>query len=60
MRTEIHLDKDDIEKIVADKFCTSPDSVFVECFMDYEGYGTSEHQVPCVRAVVFEKGGEVG
>ena len=54
MKTEIHLDKDDIKKIIAERFSTDQDSVFVECFMDYEGYGTSERQVPNVRAVIFE------
>lgn len=57
MRTEIHLDKSDIEEVIANWFGKTSDCVYVECFMDTEGYGEMEHQIPNVRAVVFSEGG---
>lgn len=55
MTTEIHLNKKDIQKILAEKFDVSPDSVEVHCYMDIEGYGPGEREVPAVRAVVKMK-----
>lgn len=55
MTTEIHLDKDDIKQAIAKSFDVEPDSVYIECYMDYEGYGLNEQKVPNVRAIITEK-----
>ena len=57
MRTEIHLDKSDIEAIIANWFSSPLESIYVECFMDTEGYGKMEHNFPNVRAIVTSEGG---
>ena len=52
MTTEIHLTKKDIQKILAERFDVRPDAVDVCCYMDIEGYGLGEREVPSVRAVI--------
>lgn len=52
MTTEIHLTKKDIQKILAERFDVRPDAVDVCCYMDIEGYGPGEREVPSVRAVI--------
>lgn len=52
MTTEIHLTKKDIQKVLAEHFDVKPDAVDVNCYMDIEGYGPGEHEVPSVRAVI--------
>lgn len=55
MITEIHLDKDDIKQIISEKFDIDVDSVYVDCFMDYEGQGLNESKVPNVRVIIVDK-----
>ena len=52
MNTEIHLDANDIAKIVAEKYATDQANVEVICFMSDVGYGMSERKEPNVEAVV--------
>ena len=59
MRVEQHLDKDDITAIIARHFNVPKDKVFVDCYMDTYGYGMSESQEPCVRAVITVQEGEL-
>lgn len=57
MTIKIHLTKQDIQNIIAEKFRVAPGEVYIECFMDYEGYGMSERQIPNVRATVAQTEG---
>lgn len=41
----IHLNKSDIEKIIADKFGVDPKVVYVTCNKESEGYGHNETEV---------------
>ena len=52
MTTEIHLSKEDIRQLIAQKYDVSPEQVDVICFMDCVGYGLGERNEPNVRAVV--------
>ena len=56
MRVEVHLDKDDIKRIVADHFGVQPGDVDIHCFMETVGYGPGERDVPSVRAIVKTDG----
>lgn len=52
MKKQVILTSGDIEQIIANSFNVSTDNVDLQCFSEWEGYGTSEHQVPRVRATV--------
>lgn len=52
MTTEIHLTKKDIQKVLAEHFDVKPDAVDIDCYMDIDGYGPGEHEVPSVMAVI--------
>ena len=52
MKTVVHLDKDDIERIVAKTFDVDLDSVCVECFMDYEPNAMGGQDFPNVRVTI--------
>lgn len=47
-----HLDKSDIQSIIARHFNVPIDEVTVDCYMETIGYGLHEHEEPSVRAVV--------
>lgn len=52
MKNLIVLTSGDIEQIIANSFNVSTDNVDLQCFTEYEGYGSTEHQVPRVKAMV--------
>ena len=52
MTTEIHLTKEDIQKILAEKFNVNPDAVKVETYKEWVGYGMGEHEEHNVKAVI--------
>ena len=52
MKKQVILTSDDIKQIIANSFNVSTDSVDLQCFTEWEGYGTNEHQVPRVKATV--------
>ena len=52
MTTEIHLTKEDIQKILAEKFNVNPDAVVVKPYKEWVGYGTGEHEEYNVKAVI--------
>ena len=52
MRKEIHLNKKDIEQIIAEKFGENPRNVQVSVTDTCEGYGPTEMYVKTVEAVV--------
>lgn len=56
MRTEIHMDKWDIQKIIAEKFSVSPEEVLIDCYMNDVGYGLNEHKEPDVRVIITKEG----
>ena len=47
-----HLDKSDIQSIIARHFNVPINEVMVDCYMETVGYGLNEHEEPSVRAVV--------
>lgn len=57
MRTEIHLDKCDIQKIIAEKFSVLPEKVLVDCYMKDIGYVLNEDKdkEPDVRVIIVTK-----
>lgn len=57
MTIKIHLTKQDIQNIIAEKFKVAPGEVYVECFMDYDDYGLDVRQIPNVRATVEQTEG---
>ena len=52
MRKEIHLNKKDIEQIIAEKYGENPRNVSLDIVDTCEGYGMNEHYVKTVEAVV--------
>lgn len=52
MRKEIHLNKKDIEQIIAEKFGENPRNVRLDVVDTCEGYGPTEMYVKTVEAVV--------
>ena len=52
MTTEIHLTKEDIQKILAEKFNVNPDAVVVKTYKEWVGYGMGEHEECDVKAVI--------
>ena len=52
MITEIHLTKEDIQKILAEKFNVNPDAVKIEPYKEWVGYGMGEHEECDVKAVI--------
>ena len=48
----IQLSKKDLVAVFADYYKVSEKDVILTTFMDTEGYGMQEHQVPCVRAEI--------
>jgi len=57
MAIKIHLTKQDIQNIIAEKFKVAPGEVDVECFMDYDNYAMDGRQIPNVRATVEQTEG---
>ena len=62
MRTEIHLDKWDIQKIIAEKFSVLPEKVLVDCYMKDIGYVLNEDKdkdkEPDMRVIIVTKDDE--
>ena len=49
MIIQYELNKDDIISILSNHFGVDKKDVIIDCFMTYEGYGESEHEVPSVK-----------
>lgn len=57
MIIKIHLTKQDILNIIAEKFKVTPGEVKIECFIDYDDYAMDGRQIPNVRATVEQTEG---
>ena len=52
MKKQVILDKKDIQQCIADAYSVDKDKVYVETFMDIDGYGPNEHEVANVSVTV--------
>ena len=52
MKTELHLDANDIKKIIADYFKVDTSKVEVRPYITTTGYGPMEHEVADVKAII--------
>ena len=52
MKIVYELDKEYIQRLIAEKFEVLPENVYVEIYEDWVGYGMSEHKENKVRVRV--------